>query len=738
MWTPRAFNDDDPENPRLADEYGIVMGTTHHEPMMRAHAEWHKYGKGPWDYTKNEVALREFWRTGFARVKDFEGIVSLGMRGDGDEAMSAETNTKLLERIVADQRKIIAEVTGRSRQEQPQLWALYKEVQDYYEAGMRVPDDVTLLWCDDNWGNLRRLPTPEERKRPGGAGVYYHFDYVGGPRNYKWLNVTPLTKVWQQMHLAWQTEATRIWIVNVGDLKPMEFPIEFFIHYAWNPAQWPYEKLDEYSQRWAGREFGAKHAKEIAALIDGYTKLNRRRVPELMNADTYSITNYREAERVLAEWQDLVKRAEMVEAALPAEYHDAFYQLVLYPVKASAGLAELYIAVGRNRLYARQGRLDAIYFSARARELFAADRQLVERYHALGGGKWNHMMSQVKFGYTSWQSPEMEAMPAVHEVLPRPGAALAVAAEGSEIAWPSYEAPPAVLPELTVFHEDTTRWIDVFNRGETPCEFRISAEQPWVKFSNTRGRVSDRTVRIEVGVDWIKVPAGRSEATISIDGGEAGRLTVRLPVRKPAEKIHGFVEADGHIAINAPNYDRVMQRGEVTWKTLPNFGRTQGGVTAFPVLTPAVPPGGDSPRIEYDFHTFSAGESTVEVHLAPSLDFQSGEGLRYAISVDDEAPQIIKVGTWTTLRDWETAVANSVRRVSSKHTLSSPGRHVLKFWLVDPGVVLERIVIETSKVDRAVEPRGRRIKPGVRTSHLGPPESPRGERVGGFGIALPP
>jgi len=282
MWLPRAFNDDDPENPRLADEYGIVMGTSHHEPLMRAHAEWGKYGRGPWDYSKNDAVLREFWRTSVERTKDFENIMSMGMRGDGDEAMSADTNTRLLERIVSDQREIIASVTGRPVAQQPQLWALYKEVQDYYEAGMRVPDDVILLWCDDNWGNLRRLPTPEERKRPGGAGVYYHFDYVGGPRNYKWINVTPITKVWEQMHLAWQLEANRIWIVNVGDLKPMEFPTEFFIRYAWNPARWPYEKLEEYSRQWAARQFGTEHAAEVAALVNGYSKLNRRRTPELL------------------------------------------------------------------------------------------------------------------------------------------------------------------------------------------------------------------------------------------------------------------------------------------------------------------------------------------------------------------------------------------------------------------------------------------------------------------------
>jgi lysophospholipase L1-like esterase len=726
MWLPRAFNDDDPENPRLADEYGIVMGTSHHEPLMRAHAEWGKYGKGPWDYSKNEAVLREFWRGSVERTKQFENIHSLGMRGDGDEAMTADTNTKLLERIVADQRDILASVTGRPAEQTPQLWALYKEVQDYYEAGMRVPDDVILLWCDDNWGNLRRLPTPEERKRKGGAGVYYHFDYVGGPRNYKWLNVTPITKVWEQMHLAWKHDANRIWIVNVGDLKPMEFPIEFFLSYAWDPARWPYEKLDEYSQQWAAREFGAAHAAEVAALINGYTKLNRHRTPELLAPDTYSLTNYREAERILAEWQDLVRRAEAVEKALSPDHHDAFFQLVLYPVKASAGVHELYVSVGLNRLYARQGRTDANAHSARARELFAADRALVERYHRLGGGKWNHLMSQIKFGYTYWQSPDMEVMPAVSEVLPRAGAALGAAVEGSEVAWPSYNAPRAMLPQLASLHGPATRWVELFNRGAEAFDFKVTADQPWVKLSAVGGRVTDRTIRLEAGVDWAAVAPGTNTATITVDAGAAGRFTVQLPAHRLSEGITGFIETDRHIAIDALNFDRSVQSGEVTWQKLPGFGRTRGGVTAFPVTLPEIKPGGGSARLEYDLHTFSSGEVKVEVHLAPSLDFQSGEGLRYAISIDDEAPQVVKVGTWSPQANWEAAVADSVRRVATTHKLAAPGRHVLKFWLVTPGVVLERIVIDTAPVPPPAQgQRGPRPTPGVRPSYLGPPESPR-------------
>jgi len=366
MWGS-AFNDDDPSNAKLADEYGVVMGTSHHEPMLRAQQEWKRYGRGPWDYAANGDVLRAFWAEGIRRNRSYESIITLGMRGDGDLPMSESANVALLERIVSDQRRILAAEQNPDLSSIPQLWALYKEVQEYYERGMRVPDDVTLLWCDDNWGNLRRLPTAEEQKRRGGAGVYYHFDYVGGPRSYKWLNTIPITKVWEQMHLAYRRGANRIWIANVGDIKPLEFPAEFFLTYARNPEAWPAERLGDYTRLWAAREFGTEHAAEIADIISKYTKYNGRRKPELLEPNTYSLSNYREAEKVSDEYRLLAREAERLYELMPLERRDAFFQLVLYPVKACAVVNELYVTVGRNRLYAVQGRASTNDLAERAR-----------------------------------------------------------------------------------------------------------------------------------------------------------------------------------------------------------------------------------------------------------------------------------------------------------------------------------------------------------------------------------
>ena len=298
MWN-NAFNEDDPNDPVLADEYGIVMGTSHHEPMIRAQKEWTKsqqqYGNGQWNYLTNEEGLKQFWTDGIERNKNYESIVTVGMRGDGDVAMpdagGLEANKKLLEKIITDQRQILAEHMNPDVTKIPQLWALFTEVQQYYDAGLKVPDDVTLLFCDDNVGDLRRLPTPEERKRSGGAGIYFHMDMHGGPFSYQWLNSSPLPKIQEQMNLAYEYGATRIWIVNVGDLKPLEIPLEFIIRMGWNPAAMTKDDVADYQRRWAEREFGPEHAAEIADIVSKYAKYNGIRKPDLLKPDTFSVSS---------------------------------------------------------------------------------------------------------------------------------------------------------------------------------------------------------------------------------------------------------------------------------------------------------------------------------------------------------------------------------------------------------------------------------------------------------------
>jgi hypothetical protein len=435
MWG-NAFNDDDKADPVLADEYGVVMGTSHHEPMDRAQQEWKRYGTGPWDYEKNADVLKAFWKKGIENMGSKETLVTIGMRGDGDMAMTEGSNVALLEKIVKNQRQIIADVTGKDASKTPQMWALYKEVQDYYDKGMRVPDDVTLLLCDDNWGNIRKLPKLGEPKRIGGYGIYYHFDYVGGPRNYKWLNTNPISKTWEQMHLAREYGANQVWIVNVGDLKPMEFPISFFLDYAWNPDKIPANGLQKYTEQWAAQQFGEQYAKQIAGILSKYTMYNGRHKPELLDQNTYSLTNYREFEIVAKDYNDLDAEAEQLYQKIPAQYRDAYFELVLHPVKACANLNQLYYTVAKNRLYAQQGRAATNQLADEAERLFANDAKISAEYNHLKDGKWDHMMDQTHIGYTYWQQPPVDKMPEVKRIEVSEKGALGVAIEASTGAWP--------------------------------------------------------------------------------------------------------------------------------------------------------------------------------------------------------------------------------------------------------------------------------------------------------------
>ena len=714
MWD-NAFNEDDPLNAKLADEYGIVMGTSHHEPMLRAQQEWKRHGTGPWNYATNAGVLRRFWTEGVKRNKNYESILTIGMRGDGDlpmvEGGDMAANVNLLEQIVADQRRIIADHVNPDVSKVPQLWALYKEVQEYYEHGMRVPDDVTLLWCDDNWGNLRRLPTDDEEKRSGGAGVYYHFDYVGDPRSYKWLNTSPITKVWEQMTRAHHYGADRIWIANVGDLKPMEFPIEFFLTLAWNPGQWSQDKIGKYTRSWAEREFGPRYAREIAEVISAYTKYNGRRKPELLEPTTFSLVNYGEADRTVAEWKSVVAKAERIYGSLPENARDAFFELVLYPAKASAQVAELYVTAGKNQLYASQGRASTNNLAVQARALFRADAALSDHYnHTLADGKWNHIMDQTHIGYTSWNQPSSNVMPAVTEIELPVAATLGVAVEGSGKAWPGTADEP-VLPQLDGFNRQR-RYIDVFNRGTTPFQFTATAGAPWIVLDSTRGSI-ERERRLWLSVDWRRAPKGVSEGSVTIAGAGIA-VSVRVEAFNPETPVRafvrGFVEAGGYVSIDAEHYARKTDAKSVGWKNIADYGRTLSSMAILPVTSRSMMPP-DSPCLEYKMHLFHAGRLEVDAILAPTLNFMPGRGLRYAISFDDQPPQIADALANNSTANWEKSVADSVRQVKSTHTLAKAGDHALKFCMVDPGVVLQKLVIDLG---------------GVKPSYLGPPESYHG------------
>ena len=618
MWG-NAFADDDTLNPVMADKYGIVISNSHHEPMLRAQQEWKRYGKGAWNYQTNDTVLRAFWKKGIENMGNHESVVSIGMRGDGDMPMTQGSNIALLEKIVADQRKIIEDVTGKPASSTPQSWALYKEVQDYYDKGMRVPDDVTLLLCDDNWGNLRKLPKLTDPPRKGGYGIYYHFDYVGGPRNYKWLNTNPIPRVWEQMHLAYEYNVRDIWVVNVGDIKPMEFPISFFLDYAWNPTRIGPTDLQKYTEKWAADQFGSKYAVEIADIISKYAKYNGRRKPELLDANTYSMISlymHNEADSVVKEYNALLTKAEKINSLLPAELKDAYFELVLHPVKACANLNELYFNARMNKIYATVQDTLANAFADKVKELYIKDSLISREYNSLANGKWSHMMDQTHIGYTYWQQPNQQKMPDI-------------------------------------------KYIQIDGRGISDGSVLTSKTAESLIPKNSKGNV--------------------------------------------------FYERLSYFSINADHYSKAINATGISWQILPDHGRTGSAISTMPVSSAEQKTANNAPHLEYELYTYDTGTVKLQAYFSPTLNFHNDDGLKYAVSIDNEAPQTVVINKDdNNTRIWEGWVANNIIIKTTTHKIYTAGKHIIKYWMVSPAVVLQKIV------------GGMGI---ILPSYLGPPET---------------
>ncbi len=712
MWRPRVFATDDPMNPQVADEYGIVIATTHHEPMMRYHEEWSRYNGGAWNYETNKENLREFWRGGIERMDGHESLVTVGMRGDGDEAMSEETAVEVMKTIIADQRGIIADVTRKPAEETPQVWAIYKEVQDYYDKGLRVDDDILVLFCDDNWGNIRILPKEEDRDRKGGYGMYYHFDFVGGPVSYRWINVTQIERVWEQMNLAYQAGVRDLWIVNVGDIKPMEFPISFFLDFAWN-TDIRAADLPDYYEHWAGQQFGATHAREIAGIIARYTRYSARRTPEMLTPETYSIENYREADEIIKAYRQLLDESNSIGEKLPEAYRSAYYQLVRFPIEVSMNLNEMYVAAGKNSLFALQSRASSNQYADSVKDKFFRDAELAHDFHELSGGKWNHMMDQTHIGYTSWENPPVNKMPEVSYIQVPASAGLGYVLEHGvgRSPWNRGGLYGQSFPPFDPVN-DQHYYIDIFNRGTEKLTYSLVSESEWIKLSSKSGTIQ-YDEKIWVSIDWTTAPKGQQSGEIVISG--AGQeFTVKVPIRNNLPMVSGFVENNGVVSVEAANFSRKFDARKIRWTVIPNMGRTHSSITAESAGNNPRIPNTQSPRLEYDFTIFDEQDLKVEAYLSPTLNYKKNEGLKYAVAIDGEEPQVINIHEGDTIPDWEypdwwnDSVTDRIRKKQSTHKAVKPGKHTLKIWMIDEGVVFQKFVIDAG---------------GLRSSYLGPPES---------------
>ena len=548
MWPAMwgwAFYADDAENEKTADEMGVVMSTSHHEPMARNHQEYarNRKGWGPWNYQKNKANLQKFFREGIERMKGTEQIVTIGMRGDGDEAMSAEADTKLMSQIINDQRKIIADVTGKKASETPQVWALYKEVLDYYDKGMKVPDDVTLLLCDDNWGNVRRVPNAQERKHKGGWGLYYHVDYVGAPRNSKMLNVTPVQNPWEQLTLAYENGIDRLWILNVGDLKPMEYPISQFMDMAWNPHKYSVNNITRHTRDWCAQQFGESQADEAARILNLICKYNGRCTPEMLDKSTYSLEN--------GEWQEVVNQYLQLEAdalrqynSLPASYHDAYRQIILFPIELMSNLHQMYFAQAQNHALYKQNNPKANIWADECENRFKRDSLICDEYnHKMSGGKWNGMMTQKHIGYKSWNDAfEKDTCPELFRVTSKDGVIISENNGVVEIEAPYYSSKTEAAE---------AKWTEIPFMGKSvsamtlmPYTKSVKGASITYKFKMQVSKTSDGKQKVRIHVitkstlDYLN--KGGLTYGVSLDGASPVEVNFNKDLNEKPENIYNI------------------------------------------------------------------------------------------------------------------------------------------------------------------------------------------------------
>lgn len=532
MWS-WAFYADDPENMKTADEMGIMMGTSHHEPMARNHQEYarDRKGWGAWNYHTNQKNLDRFFREGIERMKGTDDVVTIGMRGDGDEAMSEEADTKLMERIVKNQRQIIADVTKRPAKETPQVWALYKEVLDYYDKGMKVPDDVLILLCDDNWGNVRRVPNAKERKHKGGWGLYYHVDYVGAPRNSKWLNVTPSQNMWEQLSLAYNNGIDGMWILNVGDLKPMEYPIQLFMDMAWKPSAVNVDVVGSHTEAFCIETFGKDQGPEAARLLNLISKINGRSTAEMLDARTYAIDEW---PRVIREYQSLEIAALEQFSAISSEYRDAYRQIILFPVQAMSNLHQMYYAQAMNQKLYQEKNPECNRWADETERCFNKDAELCAYYNkVMSGGKWDGMMTQKHIGYRSWNDDfaEGDVMPVVNRIKEQVGGNVfmekdgyvAIEAEHYYQKNESADSPLLVIPGM----------------GRTLSGVRIDGGSLLYKWETT-GDCQEATVHIIVKSTLDYLNKGGLEYEVSVDGGTPQTVNFNSNLNEKPENIYSI------------------------------------------------------------------------------------------------------------------------------------------------------------------------------------------------------
>lgn len=713
MWSA-VFSEDGYAFPtasaELANELGIVMGTSHHEPLFRAGEEFSHtmtdsndagYGKD-WSYYSNERGLYSFWEDSVVRNRGFVSLITVGMRGERDSKILGENatladNIDLLKKTITDQKRILRDNGLGSA---PKVLALYKEVEDYFYGDADTEglqtwnglDDVMLLLSDDNFGNTRTLPTEATMNRAAGWGLYYHFDYHGDPISYEWVGSTPITKAWEQLTMAHDYGIRDLWVANVGDLRPCELPLSYFLDLAFDYDEWSERnKTTEYLDHWVAQQFGGCSEDvqaKLAAILNGYTRLNGDRRPEATYAHTFSLSEEDEAQRELARARALAALVDEVEPLIPADRRDAFTGLVGFPARASANLREMMLLAGMHDFLYTNGAVYANAVRGRILACIERDKALEHVYNEeMADGKWRHMMSSKHVAFVNWND-EGSAYPAPQEIVPAQKQGMFVAAAGRAAA-----TGEIALPIFSALEEGSESFF-VFGTGSGRIDPVICSADKWIKLGIER--IDDTAVRCEVDVDRAALSENVCGEISVFCAGE--NVIVRVEARFVDTKDipdGTFVESRGVVSMEAEHFAASHEADGCAWQVIDSYGKSLSAVKCLPNRV-SFAESADAPTLEYRFFIANAGEYTFTAVIAPTNNPHSGEGLRFAYSLDggeravvDTLPAGFAAGAVTD-ENWKRYVLDNARRVDTKLTLAA-GLHTLRFMSCDPCIVLQKI-----------------------------------------------
>ena len=707
-----------PGNREVADKYGIVMTSAHCEPLLYNNTtEWDNKINGEWNYLTNKKGILKVLDKRTSQTAPFENAYVIAMRGIHDAGLIGvpeDRKAEITEAALQDQRNILSKHIGKPAEEIQQVFVPYKEVLDIYEKGMKLPDDVTIVWPDDNFGYIKKLSDTKEQKRSGASGVYYHISYLGEPHDYLWLNTTPPALIYEEMKKAYDTGANRYWLLNVGDIKPGELGMKFFLDLAWDIDLFNYDNAYKFDADYLSSIFGNKYKDDLQDIMSTYYQLGFQRKPEAMgwgvewnssdsrerivNTD-FSFINYNEAENRMAEYDRIANKSEKILEELPDKYKAAFYELVFYPVKGATLMNKKMLTAQQNRWYALQGRASTELYANKTQSYHDSIDSYTVHYNQMLNGKWSHMMSLAPGWVATYQN-----MPPVNTTAISSGANMQIFIPGKDSDYGVTSLN--VLPCLNPYTKQKS-FIELYNRGNKAFQWKASAKQEWINLDKISGKTLLQD-RIILSVDWTKVPHGANiTGEIAITYGQKTE-TVYLPIFNPVSpsvnELKGmYVEDNGCVSINPGLYHRKQENKNITIHTIKGLGYENECIQ----LGEAVKPSQntwkltETPKVEYDFYTFSAGTVTIYTYALPLFPINTQRDTRYGVMIDDGVAHWVSTAAKEYSGQWKQNVVRNNAIGIVNLNIEKPGKHTLKLLCADPGMVIQKVIIDFGGMKRS-------------------------------------